>query len=262
MARFTAKGKITMNKRKSMRSKRRAPKSKKNFVKAVQSVINKNLEDKMAYKSVVDVNYNSGINSQTDLNSIVPNISNGTNDHARVGDQVHCKSLVVQGHILSNLTYTNYASCRIGVRMMVVSPKGYAGYDPAYNSATTWLAYLLKKGGAVSGFSGAVSDFYAPINRDAITVHYDRKFYVKAPYVPGTSSGDLSTSGSTKFFKIKIPIRNKLLKYDPNVNSGLTPTQFNPFLILGYCHLDNSTPDTVDAQLNLSFTSIMVYQDA
>jgi len=253
--------------RKSKKTTRRplrkySKKPRKNLVSIIQKVINKNLEDKQAYKSVVDVNYNSGINSQTDLNSIVPNISNGTNDHARVGDQVRGKSLVVSGHILANLTFSNYSSCRIGVRMMVVSPKGYSGYDPAYNSATTWLAYLLKKGGAVSGFTGAVSDYYAPINRDAITCYYDRKFFVRSPYAPLNLNGDMNTVGATKFFKFKIPMRNKLLKYDINVNSGLTPTHFNPFLIIGYCHLDNSTPDTLDAQINLNFTSLMVYQDA
>jgi len=246
--------------RKIIRRPNRKP--RKNLVRTIQKVINRNLEDKQAYKSVVDINFNSGINSQTDLNSIVPNISNGTNDHARVGDQIHAKSLYITGHILANLTFTNYSSCRIGVRMMIVSPKGYTGYDPAYNSATTWLAYLLKKGGAVSGFTGAVSDFYAPINSDAITCHYDRKFFVRSPFAPLNLNGDMNTIGSTKFFKIRIPMRNKLLKYDINVNSGLTPTHFNPFLILGYCHLDNSTPDTVDTQINLSFTSVMKYQDS
>jgi len=261
MVRFTAKGKINLNKRKSKRPLRRsAPKTRKNFVKAVQSVINKNLEDKMAYKSVTDVAYNSGINSQSDLNSLMPNISHGTGDHGRIGDQITGKSLVISGHILSNLTYNGYSDCRIGVRMMVVSPKGYAGREPAYNSATTWLAHLLKKGNTTTGFTGLVSDFYSPINTDVITCHYDKKFYVKSPYLI-TAVGDANTSGSTKFFKIRLPCK-RVLKYDASVDSGLTPTSFNPFLILGYCHLDNATPDTLQTQINLNYICEFKYQDA
>ena len=38
--------------------------TKKPMVKLIQSVINKNLEDKYAYKSSIDINYNSAINTQ------------------------------------------------------------------------------------------------------------------------------------------------------------------------------------------------------
>ena len=67
---------------------------------------------------------------------------------------------------------------------------------------------------------------------------------------------------NNKVFKIYLPIKNKLFKYDGAVNSGLTPTNYNPFLIVGYAHLDASIPDTVQTQVNVSFTSQMRYQDA
>lgn len=234
----------------------------KAFTKSVQKVIDRNMEDKQAYKSVVNINYNSGIDSQTDLNSLVPSIAQGTSYSSRIGEQVTAKRLNIKGYILGNLTYTAYSSCRIGVRMMIVSPKSYIGYDAAYNSATTWLGTLLKKGNASSGFTGTVNDFLAPINSDAITKYYDKKFYIRAPLVPGTLTGDVSTSSSTKFFNIKLNLRKKLLKYDSSNNSGLTPTNYTPWLIIGYCHLDSSNPDTVNTQINLNFTSTLDYQDA
>ena len=79
--------------------------------------------------------------------------------------------------MITNLTNNTYSDVRIAVRMMIVSPKGYAGYEPAFNSAVTWLGYLLKRGGSTMGFTGLVADLYTPINHDAITTHYDKLFY-------------------------------------------------------------------------------------
>jgi len=166
----------------------------------------------------------------------------------------------LQFNIDTTINSLSASSRRIGVRMMVVSPKGYAGREPAYNAATTWLAHLLKKGNTTTGFTGLVIDFYSSINTDVITCHYDKKFYVKSPYLI-TAVGDANTSGSTKFFKIRLPCK-RVLKYDASVDSGLTPTSFNPFLILGYCHLDNATPDTLQTQINLNYICEFKYQDA
>jgi len=260
MATFKARGKISIKKSSKRKTKRSSGKKSLRFAKAVQSVINKNAEDKMAYKSVVNISYNSGIDSQTDLNSLVPQLTQSATDNGRNGDQIRGKKLNISGFILSNLTYNTYSACRIGVRVMIVQPKGYLGYDPAYNSAVTWLATLLKKGGTVSGFTGTVQDFLAPINTDTITKYYDRKFYVKSPFMY-SSVGNAETTGSTKFFNINLPMRNKLLRYDSTSNSGLTPVNYNPWLIVGYCHLDSSTPDTVTTQINLNFTSTLMYQD-
>jgi len=246
---------------KSKGFKKRIRRTKKPMVKLIQSVINKNMEDKFAWRSVSDVPYNSAINSQTDVASIVPSISVGAGDASRVGVQIHGKQLTIQGHMIGNLTNRDYSDVRICVRMMIVSPKGYAGYTPAYNAAATWLAYLLKKGATTVGFTGAVSDLYAPVNTDAITCHYDKLFYLNSPYVPGTVSGALPVTNSTKFFKISLPV-NRVFKYDSAVDSGLLPVNYSPFIILGYAHLDNSTPDTVQTQVNLNWTAQFRYQDA
>lgn len=259
---FTKKRKYSRKTYKSKSYKKsRTGSRKKPMVKLIQKVINSNLEDKAAWKAATDVNYNSAINSQADVASLMPSISIGTGDASRVGAQIHGKSLLIQGHMISNITNNTYSDCRIGVRMMIVSPKGYLGYTPAYNSATTWLATLLRRGATTVGFTGLVSDLYSPINTDAITCHYDRVFYINSPYVPGIASGDYSLVRTTKFFKIRLPV-NRTFKYDSAVDSGLLPTNYNPFIILGYCHLDSATPDTVQTQINLSFTSTFKYQDA
>lgn len=245
---------------KSKGYKKRIRKTKKPMVKLIQSVINKNAEDKFAWRSVTNVFYNSGINSQTDVTSIMPSISVGAGDASRVGVQIHGKQLTIQGHMINDLTTNSYSDVRICVRMMVVSPKGYTGYTPAYNAAATWLAYLLKKGATTTGFTGLVSDLYAPINTDAITCHYDKLIYLNAPYVPFSTEGAYPVTRSTKFFKISLPV-NRIFKYDSSVDSGLLPVNYAPFIILGYSHLDSSSADVTQTQVNLSWTAQFKYQD-
>lgn len=232
----------------------------KSFRKGVQKVINENAEDKYAFKTITNVNYNSGIDNVGDLNFILPNITNGTTDNARIGDQLKAHTMKLRGHIISNMTYNTYSQARIGVRMLIVQPKLYTSQSAIQANAATWLAMLLKKGGSVSGFTGVVSDLYAPVNNDAITTYYDRVYYMKSPYVL-TAVGDVNTSGTTKFFAINLRVKNKKLMYDSSENSGLTPVNYNPVLLVGYAKLDSATPDTVLTQVNLNWDSMLTYQD-
>lgn len=230
----------------------------------IQAVINANLENKEAYKSISTISYNSGIDNSSDLSFVVPSITTGVGDNARIGDQLRAQRLTIRGHIntlITGASYTTAYTARIGVRMMIVQPKSYVGYDSIYNSAATWLGTLLKKGASTVGFTGIVSDLYAPINTDSITKYYDRTFYMNSPFVM-SAVGDCAIARSTKFFTIRMKLRNKKLLYDNSNNSGLSPTNYNPVLIIGYSHLDGSPPDVVNTQILLNYDSIMDYQDA
>lgn len=233
----------------------------KAFKQAVQAVVSKNAETKSAFNQQYSINFNSGINSGGDALQLLPNITNGTGDNARIGDQIRGQVLRCKGFIASNLTYQSYSNCRLGVRVMVVQPKMYSDLTAITNNASTWMATLLKKGGTTTGFTGIVPDLMADINTDAITKYYDKVFYVNTPYV-ATSVGDLATYNSIKFFKFNLKLRNKLLKYDSSISSGLTPTNYNPVLLLGYVHLDGSSADTLTTQVTLSCDSYLDYEDA
>ena len=62
------------------------------------------------------------------------------------------------GHILSSLVYTSYSQCRIGVRMMIVSPKHYTAFS-YFSKFHTMVKYIVKKG-TQTAFTGVVSDLY------------------------------------------------------------------------------------------------------
>lgn len=249
-----------IRKRMVRRAKGANAKPSKAFAKKVRAVIHKQAETKEAYGNINNVSFNSGINSAGDCQWILPAISQGTSDNARIGDQIRGQSLTIKGAITSSLSFTSGSASRIAVRMMVVTPKSYPEYTIAQANAGTWMNTLLKKGGTTSAFVGNLQDLWAPINRDAITVYYDKVFYLNSPYV-STSVGGLSVANSVKFFTKTFKLRNKLIKYDSSIGSGVTPTSYAPILLLGYAHLDASSPDTLTTQVALNLDSIFKYED-
>lgn len=243
--------------------KRRSTKASRSFVKKVQKIIHKNAETKQAFTGISNVSFNSGVTSVADNYRIFPQINQGTADNARIGDQIRAQKLTVKGCIVydpSTGDYGSYANTRLAVRMMVVMPKNlrdYASVDGAYSS---WQNILLKKGGTTSQFTGVVSDLWAPINTDAITKYYDKVFYIQGTY-QATAAGSTQLLGSTKFFSKTFKYRNKLIRYDNAVGSGLIPSNFAPTLILGYVHLNGGSPDVLTTAIKVSYDAILDYED-
>lgn len=236
------------------------PKISKNLKAAVQKIVMKNVETKSAYRAEAGSGINSGINSATDAYQLVPNILQGTSDSTRIGDQIRGQVLRIKGHINTALSLTTSATCRLGVRMMIVQPKQYSNFAQIQANAAIWLQYLLKKGSTTVGFTGITTDLYADVNTDAITCYYDKVMYINTPFLQ-TAVGDTTIYNSVKFFSKTINLRNKLLKYDSNIDSGLTPSNYNPVLLIGYIRLDGSAPDTT-AHISLHYDAYLNYEDA
>lgn len=256
-------------KRRSTRkmSKRPSP----NFVKQVRKVISSQTESKQAYSSSGNTltMFNSGIDSVGDYIQILPSIANSTADNGRIGDQIRAQTLNVKGFIRLNVNDTADSTKlpQVAVRLMVLSMKNKSNWSDVGASAAP-LNTLLKKGGTTTNFSGVLSDLHAPINRDVFTCHADKKFYLKQEYInaigPSVPSQYVTQdiSKAIKFFNIPVKCRNRLLKYDTSISSGLYPTNFSPFMVLGYCYLDGSAADTLSTNLGLNYDSTFTYEDA
>jgi len=250
--------------------RRKAPaRPSKKFTKMVQKIIHKDVETKSAYYNLAQstpVNFNSGINSTGDVGQVIPSIGDGTSDASRIGDEIRAMKLTIRGHCLMNAvsTVNDYANRRIICRLMVVQPRRYNAFSDIQNNATTWLPYLLKKGSTQVGFTGILSDVYAPINADEIITYYDKTFTFNQSGLYQLSAVGLATVNlpDAKIFKIDIKLRNKLLRYDAGVDSNNLPTNFNPVVLLGYAHLDGSAPDTVGTQISMLYDSVLMYEDA
>jgi len=255
--------------RPAKRANRKPGKPSKALTKAVQSIIHKQAETKEAYHAIDNVAFNSGINSTGDMQRVLPNIGSGTAENQRIGEQCRLQSLRIKGHLYLSTANNSVSNARIGVRMFVVQPKNLSGY-PDVSVTTTWLAGLLKKGGTNTGFTGIISDLYAPVNTDYVTCLYDKVTYVTMPFIFNQTLGVptqayTSTAwdmvNSVKFFNINLKVKNKLLKYDKDY-STVQPTSYSPILVVGYVHLDSSSPDVLTTQVYVSYDSIVTYEDS
>lgn len=244
-----------------------APSTKK----AINKLINQSIETKQAFTTSGNslIYYNSGINANGDITPILPAIAGGSGDATRNGSQVMAKSLNVKGYLklVLNDTVDNTAYPQVIVRMMVVSLKTHQNYTNVSTQGTS-LGALLRKGATVGAFSGNLSDIYAPINNELFTVHYDKKFYLNQTFLNAIGASQPSQTipqdlkNTVKFFNLNVKCKNKVLKYDPTYTDSVYPTNWAPFLVLGYAHLDGSSPDTVTTKIGLQYDAVLNYKDA
>lgn len=242
--------------------RKRAVKPSKALVKTIQSVISKNVEDKSVYLAGAATAYNSLISVAGDINFVLPDISQGTGEGNRIGDQVRAKRLVLDGLINMNLTYGGSTNAtRLGVRVFIVQPKLYTDRTSISANFASWLPFLLRKGNTGVPFGGLVADLFAPVNTEVITTYYDKVHYMSIPYML-TQAGQQETAYSFRHFRKEFKLKNKKLLYDSGYGSNVQPSNYTPVMLIGYAHLDGSGADQINSQISLSWTTLLDYEDA
>lgn len=269
MARRMRKAPARGKRRISRRGNRRGRKSA--LVRRIKEVVSSLTEDKQAYLATGNslIKFNSGIDSVGDMIQVLPNIAQGVGENQRIGNQIRAKSLNIKGFVKLDVNETadSTANPNVVVRMMVVSMKTCPSFTDAQGQAPK-VGTLLKKGGTTTAFAGNLQDIYAPINRDVFTVHHDRKFYLRQDFINTVGASPPSTtiaqdiSKTVKFFNLSVKCRGRILKYDEDVGADISPSNFGPFLLLGYSYLDGSTPDVISTKVGLCFDSMFTYEDA
>lgn len=256
--------------KKSNRRPLRKAKPSGAFRKKVLSIVHAQQETKEAYTSLASTGYKCAISAaNVSFTRLVPNVAVGTADNQRIGDQVRVQSINWSGvlNMISQGTGQSDSVRRIGVRMMVLTPKSYGNWASSSANFANWQSLILKKGGIVTGFTGAIDDLFAPINTDAVTCHYNRVFkFTQGSFFQATGTNangivSYETSPLVKFFKHTFRFKNRQLKFDNAIDSGLTPTNMGMVIALGYCYLDGSAPDAVN-RVSLQYHSVMKYEDS
>lgn len=248
-------------KRRVARKRKYSNKPSKRMVKTIQRVLNKNIENKQAFTSIANTGYSGQVNDATNVVFCLPNVGQGTGEAERIGDQIRAQSLKIEGWITQSLSATYINASRIVCRVMIVQPKLYTDRNEIISNAAGWLAGLLKRGAVETAFTGAIQDLTSPINTDVITCYYDKLFPVTVPALV-TASGAVETAYSVKHFAKTFNLRNKLLRYNTIYNGGISPTNWSPVIIMGYCFVNGSVATPATSSVSMSFTSNLIFQDA
>lgn len=267
---FSRKRKLVKAKKTTVKKGKYA-KPKGMLKKMIRKVIHEQAENKQAFSSLGGsslVYYNSGISATGDMVSVLPNVTAGTADNNRIGDQIRAQKLNLRGYIKLDINTSGASNSDLTsviARLFVVSLKSKPNFTEASSSSTP-LSGLLKKGGTTTGFTGVLSDIYAPVNTDLWTVHADKRFYLNQSMIQNFNSTTnaivpLDVKNTVKFFNINVKCKNKLLKYDSNVSSGLLPTNYGPIFILGYSFLNSASPDVISARVGVNWVSTFDFED-
>jgi len=244
-------------------------KTNKLFAKKVLSVIHKQAEDKQLYYTTGSspLFFPGGFTALNNISLVMPTCSRGTNEGDRIGNTIRAKSLSINGALFYKQgTVPNSASgARIAIRMMLIQPKNFGSITNIDLANPSWSSQLLQKGNTTSTFSGTtLADLWAPINRQAVTVYYDKVHYLSTTSVNQVSAVgyySIEPRNSTKFFKISLNLRNKAIKYDDNVGSGITPVSFNPVLVTCWCYMDGSSSVYNTTDVGISLDSTLTFED-
>lgn len=238
------------------------------FKKRVLSVIHRQAEKKHVATSAIN-NIINDTPSTSYIYQILPNMSVGTGDANRIGDEVRARSFKLK-MLLDHappVTANSSAHTYYGIRVMIVQPRQFRGLSQIQTNADTWLSNLFRDGATKTGWSSAsAKSMMLPINTEEIIVYHDKSYYenfntvIQSTTAPTTFIYSMNqTEHGHKELVMHIKCANKALKYDSSVNSGLTPVNFNPVLLVGICNLNGVT--LTSSNMNLSWFSELTYED-
>ena len=125
-------------------------------------------------------------------------------------------------------------------------------------------------GGGGSAYTGTAIQYLLPHNNDEFTFYADKRMKFLIPFGLTNNTLPTSTNACTSmdnslFHPFTITLTQKhmpsVLKYDSSV-SPIKPTNFAPYLALGYSDLFNASADTALTQLQMEFSATLYYKDA
>lgn len=231
------------------------------FRKAVQKIVNKNIETKQSYHIMAPTNFNSGIDAAADALRVLPNVGRGDDVSNRIGQLITAQRLRVQGAISwspSAGQFGTFANARLGVRLFIIGVRQYNSVSDALANTATWMPILLQKGSTATAFTGAINDLWAPLNSESFIKYYDKVFYLDGTY-QANATGMSQLIGATKLFKANLRVKNKVLKYE---TAGVNPTNYAPIFVVGYAHMDGSGADVLSTAITVQWDAVLDFDDA
>lgn len=178
---------------------------------------------------------------------ILPPINQGDSRIERLGSKLTLQSGYTKGLITipadDNPILGNGDRPDIMFRMMLVSPKQFDAPQGWVNQyVSNIFPNIFKPGDTGVAPAGTMIDMWQPINRDVLTVHFDKTFHLKRNYPffpdPTSTSGATTQKPVSIPFTIKHKVKNKVLHYS---GSGASVScNYDPRLICTWAYTNGA----------------------
>lgn len=227
----------------------------------VRRIANRGREVKHVGQTVVNAAFNQQIT--TDVYTVMPDVTEGTDGHQRIGDRVRPKYLLIKGKLMYDLSMQGSYIPPATVRLLILSQKNVKTSLQIRNNEID-TAHLLKDNiGTDVGraYVGGPFDNLAPINKDLFTVHMDRKVKMRAQIEKEVGNNNTVLGYATQrtvTFTCKIKCPASLTFDDGNLN---TPNNFAPFFCVGGVNDDDSAAFTVSTPYRVVVQSELYFVD-
>lgn len=246
--------------------KKRAYRRKKVSVpRAVKSYVKKAIHSNVENKVYVSYGNNLVINTITGSTpnaiNLMPNMSQGTTQGLRIGNEIKIRSGVVRGHVnlLPWNQTSNPLSTPVFIKMWLCSAKNLN--NP--NALSLPISNFFEGGSSSIGFQGNMLDMDLSVNKDYFTVYATRKLQLGSTYP--SSTGPVGTAGYYDNSKMALPFYftfGKYFKSSLKYNDTDTnyPTNRNLWIITQAVYADGSSTAVSVAELNYALR--IEYEDA
>lgn len=217
--------------------------------------------------------FNGSIAGVGEVYPIIPQVPKNSTDsitaYGRLGDKITPKSLKMWGSIC----IATAAHKRIRVRMFVLTAKSI---KCAVNKADVDIVHLLNDGQTDGGvqFDGTVQRRDFPVNTNKFTVLSDRSYDLFQSYGTSVTGAELEegTTGAAPRYRSDSPNERSAVHFSLDiptpatlqyaVASGNDPTNYFPFVVVGYTELDTNPASTSGTEIAVSCSSMLRFDDS
>jgi len=241
------------------------------MVRAVaKQVVRQNVEDKYNSHNLVPSGTPvtvSGFIDGSVLHSILPPVTQGDDTWERIGDRLRPKRLRVEITVTTNGQLPD--AFLATVRCLILEDRSNKNATDLPTVTAPRLQLLLDNGANQFQFTGRNQDLNTRINNRLFKVHCDKKLQLSKTVGTRLSSGAPGNMGSSMNtpqayrFSVVIPTPAQFIYAFPG--SG-TPTNFAPFIVLGYAFNDSNyaadPAEVPNQRISWNYMAHLDYEDA
>lgn len=234
---------------------------------AMLRTINSQRETKVATLRVSEFYMNRGITNKSDLQNIMPEIPQGTQEYERLGNTIRVAKVVVRGYYRVSGVPSTAQSQHVSIRHMIFQQYG-ADSTALIDDSSFDTNNLLE---ASSPYVGTPMDNLTPLNGSAFKTHTDKRetlvqqSQASAPAI--TEQPAFPTSGSKGFkdfvFTINFGPAGRKLTY--RTSGSDIPENF-PFVMAASQNTQGLSSQAINVTgnplINMSYHSTVYYHDS
>lgn len=217
MPTFKARGKISFKKSRKVRALRKTRKAKPS--KAIKNYVNRAINRKIETK-ICDVERTAtqvfGLIADTDVQSLIPNIAQGTGEGARIGNKVNCSSLNLRMNLYCYNQSSTTPPVYFDIYIFKCKNKQVGGGFPTSGE----MVQFLEDGSTSKQYLGTSLDGMRYLNNDLFTICLHKRVVLFNPYSSAVSQ--TASINPSRMFNFNL---GKFVKNSWLINDGGTTVQ-------------------------------------